>query len=251
MNTATNNESQTKVSHRQEIVRVLIPESQLEDLKKVGEVRVQKLSVMLRDYLEDLDEDTIVFDENTDNNPNIYIPNKTFIERQPGTVFRFGIETFTKLKRIIEKHNVTTSVAIRYLVDRIIIEEGGIVRPKLKIVPKYRKFLIDDSVEKPKTETPVTANMVTLTFKLGVHQKKQITQIAKSKGVNISELYRRAINEYTGKKYDITEELIMVSARISVYDKAKLTELSNIYKVENAALLRSAVAEEIERKREY
>lgn len=236
-------------------VRVEIPVSMYAKLQEVAKLNGIPISVQLRKAIAELDnegdfsferEDFPLIEELASENP------EEPAKRIPpvNTAIRISASEREMLKKLEELSGKTrvTGYIMRQLIARI-IRTGEAKASKLakkNLPPKLDKkgnpvkpanrfpFMIGERYQ------PLAPNNETTTVKI-------ISKLAYDQGITISELYRRALQSFSGKIYDETGKLVLACVMLTTEDKDLLEKLAKKHNVKYAAIMRSAIYEEIER----
>ena len=220
-------------------LRVEMSQSMFDKLVAVAKSNGYPFSVELRQALAELEFEDIAFDK-----PDFPIWEEVKGDRIPpaNTAVRISASEKEKLE-LLEKMSGKTRVKgfiLRQLIARIIRdgERKATKLAKKNIEPqepvKRFSFMVGERYQ------PLSPGDDNTTAKI-------ISKLAFDLGITISELYRRALQNFSGKIYDETGKMVLACVMMTAEDKALLEKLSKKHNAKFAAVMRSAIYEEIER----
>lgn len=228
-------------------VRVEIPTSMYAKLQEVAKLNGFPISVQLRKAIAEIDEEGDFSFENDDfplweeeKNEN---PDEPSTRIPPvNTAIRISASEREMLKKLEELSGKTrvTGYILRQLIARVLrkgeAKASNLTRRKLAPTEPVKRFTFMLG-EKYHSMSPGDESATV----------KIISKLAYDQGITISELYRRALQNFTGMIYDETGKLVLACVMLTTEDKDLLEKLTKKHSSKFAAVMRSAIYEEIER----
>lgn len=228
-------------------VRVEIPVSMYSRLQEIAKLNGFPISVQLRKAISEIDEEGDFSFDNDDfplwEEEKSENPDEPSTRTPPvNTAIRISASEREMLKRLEELSGKTrvTGYILRQLIARIIrkgdAKASNLARRKLAPTEPVKRF----SFMMGEKYHSISPDDESSTVKI-------ISKLAYDQGITISELYRRALQNFSGKIYDETGKLVLACVMLTSEDKALLETLAKRHNAKYAAIMRSAIYQEIER----